>query len=43
MNKGEANLTNAERKKLGLMVNAAEKFEDETMGLKPDFKPTHDL
>jgi len=39
MNKGEANLTNTERKKLGLMVNAAEKFEDETMGLRPDFKP----
>jgi len=39
MNKGEENLTNAERKKLGLMVNAAEKFEDETIGLRPDFKP----
>jgi HTH-type transcriptional regulator / antitoxin HigA len=39
MNKGETNLTKTEAKKLGLMVNAAEKFEDETMGLRPDFKP----
>ena len=39
MNKGETNLTKTETKKLGLMVKAAEKFEDEIMGLKPDFKP----
>ena len=39
MNKGETNLTKTESKKLGLMVNAAEKFEDETMSLRPDFKP----
>jgi HTH-type transcriptional regulator / antitoxin HigA len=39
MNAGETNLTKAESKKLALMVNAAEKFEDETMGLRPDFKP----
>ena len=39
MNKGETNLTKTESKKLGLMVNAAEKFEDEKMGLRPDFKP----
>ena len=39
MNKGETNLTKTETKKLGLMVKAAEKFEDETMGLRPDFKP----
>ncbi len=39
MNKGEANLTKTESKKLVLMVNAAEKFEDEKMGLRPDFKP----
>lgn len=39
MNKGEVNLTKTESNKFGLMVNAAEKFEDETMGLRPDFKP----
>jgi hypothetical protein len=39
MNKGETNLTKTESKKLGLMVNAAKKFEDETMGPRPDFKP----
>ena len=39
MNKGERNLTKTETKKLGLMAKAAEKFEDEAMGLKPDFKP----
>ncbi len=39
MNKGETNLTKTESKKLALMVNAAEKFEDETMGLRPDYKP----
>ena len=39
MNKGETNLTKTETKKLGVMGKAAEKFEDETMGLRPDFKP----
>ena len=39
MNKGESNLTKIESKKLGLMVKAAEKFEDEAMGLRPGFKP----
>jgi hypothetical protein len=34
MNKGESNLAKTETKKLGLMVNAAEKFEDETNGAK---------
>jgi HTH-type transcriptional regulator / antitoxin HigA len=39
MNKGEANLTKTETKKLDSMVKAAEKFEDETMRLRPNFKP----
>ena len=39
MNKGESKLTKTETKNLGIMVKAAEKFEDETMGLRPNFKP----
>ena len=35
MNKGEANLSSAELKKLSAMAVAAEKYEDEVLGLKP--------
>ena len=33
MNKGEANLSSAELKKLSAMAVAAEKYEDEVLGL----------
>lgn len=39
MNKGEANLTQAELKKLVAMTVAAEKYEDEVLGLKPRKEP----
>jgi len=39
MNKGEANLTPAELKKLSAMAVAAEKYEDEVLGLKPSKPP----
>lgn len=39
MNKGEANLKNAETEKLAAMTTATEKFEDEVLGLKPDRQP----
>jgi antitoxin component HigA of HigAB toxin-antitoxin module len=39
MNKGERNLTKAELKKIALMSKAAEKYEDESLGLRPPYKP----
>src|SRR5664279_6285801 len=39
MNKGEANLTDGELKKLASMAASAEKYEDEVMGLKPSKQP----
>ncbi|HEY5406452.1 MAG TPA: helix-turn-helix transcriptional regulator [Ginsengibacter sp.] len=39
MNKGEANLSSAELKKLSAMAVAAEKYEDEVLGLKPAKPP----
>jgi antitoxin component HigA of HigAB toxin-antitoxin module len=39
MNKGEAKLTNTEVKKLAVMAEAAEKYEDEVLGLKPQKTP----
>ncbi|RFM29101.1 helix-turn-helix domain-containing protein [Deminuibacter soli] len=39
MNKGEAKLTAAELKKLSAMAAAAEKYEDEVLGLKPKKEP----
>jgi hypothetical protein len=38
MNRGEQNLTKAELEGLGLMTKAAEKYEDETLELRPDNK-----
>lgn len=35
MNKGEANLSANELKKLAAMAKAAEKYEDEVLGLRP--------
>lgn len=35
MNKGEANLTKKELNRLETMATAAEKYEDEVLGLKP--------
>ncbi len=35
MNKGEANLTERELEKLGVMAKAAEDYEDNVLGLKP--------
>ncbi len=39
MNKGEANLTATEIKNLAAMAKAAEKYEDEVLGLKPRKEP----
>jgi HTH-type transcriptional regulator / antitoxin HigA len=39
MNKGEENLTKAELKRIAVMSKAAEKYEDETLGLRPNYKP----
>jgi antitoxin component HigA of HigAB toxin-antitoxin module len=39
MDKGEPNLSAAELKKLAVMSAAAEKYEDEVLGLKPKKKP----
>jgi antitoxin component HigA of HigAB toxin-antitoxin module len=39
MNKGEGNLTAPELKKLAAMAAAAEKYEDEVLGLKPTKEP----
>ena len=39
MNKGEDNLAKPEIIKLRLMTKAAEKYEDETLELKPKYKP----
>lgn len=39
MNKGEANLTKAELQRLETMAIAAEKFEDEVLGLRPRKAP----
>lgn len=39
MNKGEVNLTKAELQQLETMALAAEKFEDEVLGLKPQKTP----
>lgn len=39
MNKGEANLTSAELKKLSTMAVAAERYEDEVLELKPARPP----
>lgn len=39
MDKGESNLSRAEIKRLAGMSEAAEKFEDEVLGLKPKKEP----
>jgi len=39
MNKGDANLDESNADKLAAMTIAAEKFEDEILGLKPTRKP----
>lgn len=39
MNKGEANLTDADTQKLMAMTISTEKFEDEVLGLKPAKQP----
>jgi antitoxin component HigA of HigAB toxin-antitoxin module len=39
MDRGESNLTAAELKKLAAMSAAAEKYEDEVLGLKPQKEP----
>jgi HTH-type transcriptional regulator/antitoxin HigA len=39
MNKGENNLTSVEIKKLSAMTEAAEKYEDGVLGLKPPKPP----
>ncbi|MFT4155201.1 helix-turn-helix domain-containing protein [Parafilimonas sp.] len=39
MDKGESNLSAAELKKLAAMAAAAEKYEDEVLGLKPKKNP----
>ncbi len=39
MNKGEAKLTTSEVKKLAVMAEAAEKYEDQVLGLKPQKAP----
>jgi HTH-type transcriptional regulator / antitoxin HigA len=39
MNKGEENLTKAELKSIAVMSEAAEKYEDENLGLRPNYKP----
>ena len=39
MNKGEANLTDKEAASLAMMAEAAEKYEDEVLGLKPLKEP----
>ena len=39
MNKGEANLTEKELKKLESMAKAAEDYEDNVLGLKPGKEP----
>ena len=39
MNKGEANLTSVELRKLSAMAEAAEKYEDEVLGLQPRKQP----
>jgi antitoxin component HigA of HigAB toxin-antitoxin module len=39
MNRGEENLTKTELKKVSVMSKAAEKYEDETLGLRPNYKP----
>lgn len=39
MNRGEANLTDAETEKLLAMTTATEGFEDEVLGLKPARQP----
>ena len=39
MNKGEANLTSTEVKKLAAMAESAEKYEDEVLGLQPRKEP----
>ena len=36
MNKGEKNLTKKELTQLSLLSNAAEKYEEDLLGLKPD-------
>ncbi len=39
MNKGENNLSDKEIEELRLMATAAEKYEDEVLGLETQFKP----
>jgi HTH-type transcriptional regulator/antitoxin HigA len=39
MNRGENNLTNTELAKLRMIAEAAEKYEDEVLGLRPTYKP----
>lgn len=39
MNKGEANLSSTEIRKLTAMVDAAEKYEDQVLGLQPKKVP----
>ena len=39
MNRGEDNLTKTELGKVRTMAQAAEKYEDEVLGLRPNYKP----
>jgi HTH-type transcriptional regulator/antitoxin HigA len=39
MSKGEGNMTKVELKRVSVLSRAAEKYEDETMGLRADYKP----
>ncbi len=39
MNRGEANLSKAELEKARLLAESAEKYEDETLELRPGYKP----
>jgi antitoxin component HigA of HigAB toxin-antitoxin module len=41
MNKGEANLTKSQLERLRRMAEAAELFEDETLELRPNYKPAN--
>ena len=39
MNRGESNLTKAELGKVRMMAKAAEKYEDDVLGLRPNYRP----
>ena len=41
MNKGEANLNKSQLERLRRMAEAAELFEDETLELRPNYKPAN--